>query len=129
LGAFALHDPDHEAGEVLAAADMIDDSWHRRSMQHAAQVRLPRGQNSASRAAPPRPGRSCRGLAALKPDMCYKYRCFAAESDMNEQSPSPGAGRGAAREARRAARGQRRQGKLPYITRRLPVVELLSTEA
>jgi trimethylamine---corrinoid protein Co-methyltransferase len=48
---------------------------------------------------------------------------------MSEHSPEPRASRGSAREARRAARHQRRPGKLPYITRRLPTVELLSTEA
>jgi trimethylamine---corrinoid protein Co-methyltransferase len=38
-------------------------------------------------------------------------------------------GRGGGREARRAARGARQAVKLPYIRRRLPVVELLSSEA
>ena len=38
-------------------------------------------------------------------------------------------GRGAGREARRAARAQRKGVKLPYIRRRLPVIDLLSSEA
>ncbi len=38
-------------------------------------------------------------------------------------------GRGRGREARRAARAQRKGVKLPYIRRRLPVIDLLSNEA
>ena len=38
-------------------------------------------------------------------------------------------GRGGGREARRVARAQRKAVKLPYIRRRLPVVDLLSLEA
>jgi trimethylamine--corrinoid protein Co-methyltransferase len=38
-------------------------------------------------------------------------------------------GRGGGREARRAARAQRKAVKLPYIRRRLPVIDLLSSEA
>jgi trimethylamine--corrinoid protein Co-methyltransferase len=37
--------------------------------------------------------------------------------------------RGGGREARRAARAQRKAVKLPYIRRRLPVIDLLSSEA
>ena len=48
---------------------------------------------------------------------------------MNEESRSPRATRGGGSEARRAARGQRKAGKLPYIRRRLPVIDLLSQEA
>ena len=40
-----------------------------------------------------------------------------------------GRGRGGGREARRAARAQRKAVKLPYIRRRLPVIDLLSSEA
>ncbi len=38
-------------------------------------------------------------------------------------------GRGGGREARRVARAQRKAVKLPYIRRRLPVIDLLSAEA
>ena len=48
---------------------------------------------------------------------------------MDQQHRGAHASRSAGRDARRAARGNKRASKLPYITRRLPVVELLSSEA
>ena len=48
---------------------------------------------------------------------------------MGEENQGARVTRGAGREARRAARTQRRAVKLPYIRRRLPVVELLNSEA
>ena len=48
---------------------------------------------------------------------------------MGEGLLSARSGRGGGREARRAARAQRKAVKLPYIRRRLPVIDLLSREA
>ena len=48
---------------------------------------------------------------------------------MGEENRSAHVSRGGAREARRAARAQRKAVKLPYIRRRLPVIDLLSPEA
>ena len=48
---------------------------------------------------------------------------------MSDQSTSGRATRATSRESRRAARAQRSAVKLPYIRRKLPTVELLSSEA
>ncbi|HEV7433071.1 MAG TPA: trimethylamine methyltransferase family protein [Steroidobacteraceae bacterium] len=48
---------------------------------------------------------------------------------MGEENRSAQVSRGGGREARRAARAQRKAVKLPYIRRRLPVIDLLSVEA
>jgi trimethylamine--corrinoid protein Co-methyltransferase len=53
----------------------------------------------------------------------------ARRHPLSDQSAVLRPGRGPDREARRAARSQRGLGKLPYIRRRIPNVELLSTEA
>ena len=47
---------------------------------------------------------------------------------MGEENRGAHATRGGGREARRAARAQRKAVKLPYIRRRLPVIDLLSVE-